>query len=186
MAWWGLSLSIAGLLVTTGFAIYVFGEVRQFQETMTMLQSQSYDEWIDTEAPDFTLKDLEGNPVTLSALKGRRVILNFWATWCPPCRMEIPHFVKLRNMHDSNDLVIIGISSEKEKTIRSFGEKHRINYSLAVERDLPSPYADVTSIPTTFFIDRDGIIRHVSGGYHDFKELNGFVLALDRKEDPNE
>jgi peroxiredoxin len=185
MAWWGLGLSVAGLLFTVVFAIYFVSGVLEVRRTMAALEEQSFEEWIGTEAPDFTLTDLEGNTVVLSGLKGRRVILDFWATWCPPCRKEIPHFVKLRNEYDANDVFIMGISGEDEKTIRPFGKQHRINYPLGVEKDMPSPYSDITSIPTTFFVDRDGIIRYVAEGYHDFKELNGFLAGLDRKADPN-
>jgi peroxiredoxin len=94
--------------------------------------------------------------------------------------------VRLRNTYDGNDVIIIGISAEDEKTIHSFAKKRRINYSLALEPNLPAPYADVTSLPTTFFIDREGIIRYVAEGYHDFEQLNIFVKGLDRKADPNE
>jgi len=183
---WGLGLSLIGVLGSAGFGIYYLMQIKQVRETMATIESQDYDEWVGTQAPDFNLTDLNGNSISLSKLKGKRVVLDFWATWCPPCRTEIPHFVKLSNVYDANDLMIIGISSEEETTIRSFRSKHRINYVLAVEPDLGVPYANVTSLPTTFFIDRKGVIRHVAEGYHDFKELNTFVIALDRKPDANE
>ena len=185
LVFWGLGLSLVGLLGSAGFGAYYFVQIRQVQETMTMVESQEYDEWVGAQAPDFNVTELDGNSISLSELRGRRVVLDFWATWCPPCRMEIPHFVKLRNRYDANDLVIIGISSEKGATIRSFMRKHRINYILAVEPDLDPPYADITSLPTTFFIDREGIIRHVAEGYHDFEELNTFVSMLDSEPDAN-
>lgn len=186
MVWWGLGLSVVGLIASAGFGMYYYREYKQIQDTTEMLAEQSYSEWIGKPAADFTVKDLEGNEIKLSGLKGRRVILDFWATWCPPCRMEIPHFVKLRNVYDSNGLVIIGISNEDEKTLKEFREKHRINYVLASERNLPRPYSDVTSIPTTFFIGRDGIIRDVVSGYHDYDFLNLTVQGLDRRNEPNE
>jgi peroxiredoxin len=180
---WGLSLSLVGLLGSAGFGIYYFLQVKQLRQTMSMMETREYEEWIGVEAPDLTLKVLDGNTVILSELRGRSVILDFWATWCPPCRMEIPHFVKLRNRYDANDLAIIGISSEDVNTLNSFAREHRINYLLASEKDLPEPYADVTSIPTTFFIDQEGIIRHVAEGYHDFEDLNNFVNVLN--SEPN-
>jgi peroxiredoxin len=186
LALWGLGLSLVGLLGSAGFGAYYFMQLKQVRETMAIMESQDYDEWVGVQAPDFSLTDLDGNSISLSELRGRRVVLDFWATWCPPCRMEVPHFVKLRNRYDVNDLVIIGISSEEEATIRSFISKHRINYVLAVGRNLGLPYADITSLPTTFFIDRKGVIKHVAEGYHDFEELNTFVIALDRKPDANE
>jgi len=186
LAWWGLGLSIVGVLGTAAMAIYIIGEVGDVWDTMSLMEAQSFDEWIGKEAPDFTVKDLKGNSITLSNFKGKRVMLDFWATWCPPCRMEIPHFVKLRNRYDPSDLVVIGISDEKVETIRAFTEKRRINYTLAIGKNLPSPYGDITSIPTTFFIDRNGVIRCVVDGYHSFKELNALVVALDHRHDPNE
>jgi peroxiredoxin len=153
---------------------------------MGQLGSRTYQQWIGQESPELVLKDIDGESLALSELRGRRVIVDLWATWCPPCKREIPHFVRLSNTYDSNDLVIIGISSEKEATIRSFRDRRRINYVLAAARNLPSPYRDATSIPTTFFIDREGIIRDVLMGYHNFARLNARVIALDQPDDPNE
>jgi len=153
---------------------------------MAQLGSRTYQKWIGKETPDVVLRDLEGKSLALSDLRGRRLVLDFWATWCPPCRKEIPHFVKLSDTYDASELVIIGISSEDEATIRSFREKWAINYPLASARNLPSPYGDVRSIPTTFFIDRKGVIRDVLVGYHSFQRLNARVIALDRPVDPNQ
>jgi peroxiredoxin len=186
MAWWGLSLSTVGLVLTVALAAYVGHQVRQFRGNMAQLGSRTYQQWIGKETPDLVLKDIDGNSLALSELMGRRVIVDLWATWCPPCKREIPHFVRLSNMYDANDLVIIGISSEREGTVRSFRAKRRINYVLAVARNLPSPYGGATSIPTTFFIDRKGIIRDVLMGYHNFARLKARVVALDRPADPNE
>jgi peroxiredoxin len=91
----------------------------------------------------------------------------------------------LSKTYDADDLVIIGISSESEATIRSFRDKWQISYPLAGASNLPSPYGDIKSIPTTFFIDRKGIIRDVLVGYHDFRQLNAHVIALDQPPDPN-
>ena len=102
--------------------------------------------------------------------------------------MQIPHFVKLRNLYDPNDLAIVAISFEDEKTVRSFVEKQKINYQLVAETisNLPPPYADITALPTTFFIDRDGLIKYVTDGYHDFDELDELVRLIESKQDLNQ
>jgi peroxiredoxin len=186
MAWWGLSLSTVGILLTVAWVAYVDHHMRGFKCSTGRLGLRTYQQWIGKESPELVLKDIDGESLALSELRGRRVIVDLWATWCPPCKREIPHFVRLSNTYDSNDLVIIGISSEKERTLRSFRAKRGINYVLAAGRNLPPPYGDVVSIPTTFFIDREGIIRDVLMGYHNFARLNAGVMALDRPTDPNE
>lgn len=145
----------------------------------SMLVSQTYTEWIGTEAPDFTLEDIDGHLINLSSFRGKRVILDFWATWCPPCKREIPHFVKLYETTDTEELIIIGISNESSEVVRDFAKKHNINYVLItiIDEELPKPYSSVRSIPTTFFIDRDGVIESVLVGYHSFKELKNHGLG---------
>jgi peroxiredoxin len=182
----GLCLSLIGLSATILITAYYFQQFRTTRELFSDVHSETFEQWIDIEAPDFTIKDLDGKPIKLSDFKGRRVILDFWATWCPPCKMEIPHFIKLREKYEQNDLVIIGISSEDQNTLRSFADKQKINYPLAIEQDMPAPYSDVTSLPTTFFIDRDGIIKKVLVGYHDLNQLDKTVIELDKKQEPNE
>jgi peroxiredoxin len=127
--------------------------------------------WVGKAAPDFTVTDLQGNQITLSSLKGKRVILDFWATWCPPCRAEIPHFIELRKNVRANDLFIMGISSEDGVTLKNFVEENNINYPIARGEDLPAPYSGVTAIPTTFFIDRNGVIQNIEVGYRSYEVI---------------
>ena len=123
-------------------------------------------------APDFTLADLKGERVSLSDLKGKVVLLNFWGTWCGPCKREIPDFVSLSKKHKKNGLEIIGVtlSSGPPQKIQDFSEKWNINYTLLTDingnetQSVTARYGQATSqpitgIPTTFIIDRDGYIR---------------------------
>ena len=123
-------------------------------------------------APEFTLADLEGNLVTLSDLKGKVVMLNFWGTWCGPCRREIPDFVKLIDKHQDSGLEILGVtlSSGSPENIQSFADQWNINYTLLTDINknetqvVTSLYGQVTGqpitgIPTTFIIDKEGYIR---------------------------
>lgn len=147
--------------------------------------AQGFDEWLDKPAPELAVEDLNGDAVKLSQFKGKRVILAFWATWCPPCKMEIPHFIKLADRY-KDDLVIIGISNEDKETISKFAAQNGINYTLAVgSYNMAPPYSEITAIPTTFFIDGEGIIRNVVVGYHDFKELESKIKALNIPISPN-
>ena len=109
------------------------------------------------------------------------MVLDFWATWCPPCRKEIPHFIELVNDPGAGDLVVIGISRESEETLAAFAQEQGINYPVASAEDLPAPFGEVRSIPTTFFVDRNGVIQTVFEGYRDFQTLKDAALAEDFK-----
>ncbi len=118
--------------------------------------------------PEMKMKDISGKEISLAGLKGKAVMLDFWATWCPPCRQQVPDIIELRKLYKEDRLAIIGVSSEPADKIKEFADKNGINYAVVSwEQELPDPFDQVKAIPTTFFIDADGVIRDVKSGYHD-------------------
>jgi len=120
------------------------------------------------QAPNFRLKSLAGNTVRLSDYRGKVVIVDFWATWCPPCRKEIPDFVSLFREFSGRGLMILGISLDHqgEKVVKNFVRKYGVNYPiLMTDGKVDQLYGGVSAIPTTFIIDREGIIRKKHVGY---------------------
>lgn len=142
----------------------------------------SHAEWIGKKSPDFSLETLDGDFVSLHELQGKPVVLDIWATWCPPCRAEIPHFIELRNAYPNSELAILGVSREKRATVESFVRKMEVNYPIAVKEDLPAPFDAVSAIPTTFFIDEKGYIKEVFQGYRDYETLRKAVVGIDGDE----
>jgi cytochrome c biogenesis protein CcmG/thiol:disulfide interchange protein DsbE len=117
-------------------------------------------------APDFALQDLQGRTWKLSALRGKVVLLNFWATWCGPCRVEIPDFLKVYRERRKQGFEIIGVSIDHMgvDVVKKFVENNDIDYPVAMStKELTQVYGHPTSIPTTFIIDRQGKLhsRHV-------------------------
>jgi len=135
--------------------------------------------WEGVEAPNFTVTSLDGEILTLSELKGKRVVVDIWATWCQPCVKEIPHFNQLRQEVSTDELIIVGVSKEAPSVIQPFIEEHGVNYPSVSTNALPSPYSDVKGIPTTFFIDRNGVIQTILIGYRDYDVLKKHALASD-------
>jgi len=132
-----------------------------FGYTVTSAQSAK-------KAPTFSLKAADGTVVDLAKLKGKVVMVNFWATWCPPCRAEIPDFMKVYDEYKSKGLEIIGVSLDQDgwDDVRPFLKKNPINYPIVIgDGKLAQAYGGVEAIPTTFFIDKAGniVTKHIGG-----------------------
>jgi cytochrome c biogenesis protein CcmG/thiol:disulfide interchange protein DsbE len=111
-------------------------------------------------APDFTLTDASGKQVRLSDYRGKVVLLNFWATWCAPCKAEVPWFVDLQKTY-ADDLVVLGVSFDEDgwKSVRPFIEERGVNYPVMLAGpELPEQYRKIESLPATLMINRDGRI----------------------------
>jgi peroxiredoxin len=135
--------------------------------------------WEGVLAPDFTVTNLDGQAIRLADLKGKRVLVNFWATYCPPCLEETPHFVKLRAETPPANLAIIGLSTEDMATQKGFAQRNGVNYPLAILQNVPSPYQHIVKIPVTLVIDRNGVIQHVLFYAQDLKTLETFAAEAD-------
>lgn len=130
------------------------------------------DKIINSKAPDFALKDLTGKTVSLSALKGKVVLLNFFATWCPPCRAEMPALNKLRHALKTRGLEVVAVSTDRSiNDIKDFLEKNRVDFPILfdADRNVAKQYR-VFSMPTTFLINRNGIIVEKFYGEYDWTE----------------
>lgn len=118
-------------------------------------------------APEFDLKDLAGKNVRLSDYHGKVVLLNFWATWCPPCKEEMPWFVDLQQRYGAQGLQVIGVAMDDsdQKKIESFAKQLGVNYPVLLGKESTAhAYGDVQFLPDTFYIGRDGkIVSHVQG-----------------------
>jgi peroxiredoxin len=181
MAWTGFWLSAMSLVASAGFVVLYAVGFRQLAGNMggpRFATSGSLEAWRGKPCPDFAVTTLEGTSLRIGDLRGRRVVLDFWATWCPPCVQEIPHFVTLSQESSTNDLVIVGISKEDRTVLKSFARSHGMTYSVASSSDvdLPEPFRGIGSIPTTFFLGRDGTIREVVVGYHGLDDLRRMAV----------
>ena len=119
-------------------------------------------------APDFSLRDSEGRSIRLSDLKGKVVAVNFWATWCGPCRDEIPGFLDVYQSLKSNGLEIIGVSLDSDGwgVVKPFVKRYNISYPVVMgNAEIVSRFGGFSAIPATFIIDREGYIRHGRLGY---------------------
>jgi peroxiredoxin len=111
-------------------------------------------------APDFTVTDLDGQTFKLSDLRGKRVLLNFWATWCPPCRAELPQLQAAHIKYGKDDFVVLGVDYGESKTqVSDFARNNNLTFRFAMDTSGEALLAyDIHGIPTSFFIDRQGII----------------------------
>lgn len=131
-------------------------------------------------APDFSVTDLSGQTLQLSRYRGKVVLLNFWATWCAPCRSEIPRFVDLQNRYDREGLQIVGISLDEEpKLVHTFYRQSKMNYPVAIgDAKLAEQYGGILGLPVSFLIGRDGRIYAKHVGEADISLIDREINSL--------
>lgn len=131
-------------------------------------------------APDFTLKDINGRPVSLSQFRGKAVILDFWATWCPPCRQEIPNLVDYYNKN-KDKVAIIGIAVDDDgvKVVKPFVKEFKMTYPVVIaDAKVQQAYGGIQGIPTKFFISKEGKIVKSSVGYLEIETVKKIIQPL--------
>jgi peroxiredoxin len=130
-------------------------------------------------APAFTLTDINGGTVSLSDFKGKVVILDFWATWCPPCKREIPDFITLQSEYASKGLQIVGIALDQPDKVRAFAQQNGMNYPVLLGTDqISALYGGIEGIPTTFILDKNGNIVNRFEGFRPKEDFEVEITKL--------
>ncbi len=129
-------------------------------------------------APGFSRLDLSGKPVSLGALRGRVVLLNFWATWCGPCLVEMPWFVKWEK--EISGLAVVGVAMDDEAApVRDLAAHYGLNYPVVMgDARLAERYGGVYGLPVTLLIDRAGVVRFRHAGAVDVREVEAEIRGL--------
>lgn len=138
----------------------------------------SFTNWYGKPAPELMLTDINGKTHKLSDYRGKDVMVVLWATWCGPCRVEIPHLIELRKSVSEDKLAILAISNENPGLVKRFAEQTQMNYTILLDRGtMPPPYSSVTGIPSSFFIDPEGKIKLATTGLLSLEEIKAILQA---------
>jgi len=129
---------------------------------------------------DFTLTDMNGKKVNLADFKGRPVLINFWATWCPPCKQEIPVFIELQDKYRDQGFVVLGVSTDDPAdALQKFAAEHKMNYPvLQGSEPFMDAYGPIWAIPVSIFVRRDGTICKKHMGPSTKEDFENDIKAL--------
>lgn len=132
-------------------------------------------------APDFVLKDADGKTVKLSDYKGKVVLLNFWATWCGPCKIEIPWFVEFEQNYRDQGFAVLGVAMDEDgwSAVKPYVTDHKVNYRVVIGDDMTAQkFGGVDSLPTSFVIDKEGRIASTHIGLVSKKVYQNDIAQL--------
>jgi len=166
----GIAFSIVAISVATA----LLGQSRLVASDANPIEKAS-------PAPGWELQDLDGKTVRLSDFKGKVVILDFWATWCPPCRAEIPGLIELQKKYQAQGLAIVGVSVDQASsdTVKSFVQEMGMNYPVVLaDTKVVTAYGGIAGLPTTFVIDRTGRIVKQHLGFTEKEEIEAEIKSL--------
>jgi peroxiredoxin len=173
----------AGLILTAGWMVWrnngtLWNHAPKAGQDQPMVGIRKGDA-----APDFTLSDLHGNPVRLSDFRGKIVLVNFWATWCPPCKAEVPHLQQLYENY-GNNVVILGVNSTRtekgRESVRSFVAEQQISFPVVLDEqgEVERTY-QVLGYPTTYLLDSRGVVQHKFQGPIQYDRMEKAVSQID-------
>lgn len=174
----GIALSTAAV-VLAGVTMYA-------QMTMLRRAHAAMTQWEGVRSPDFTLTTLDGTAIDSASLRGKRVLLDFWATWCVPCRFQMGALEQLVQQQHRDDVVVLGVSREDPATIRTFLAENPVAYPIVAVGPgvLPEPYSTVLAVPAAYIIDRNGVIQFGRVGILPPAELQRLVWDADDVSTP--
>jgi peroxiredoxin len=129
-------------------------------------------------AVEFSMKDLKGQTHRLTDYRGKWVLVNFWATWCPPCQQETPELVALHNAHQAKDLVVLGVALDsRKKDVEKFVTKYQVSYTMGVgDYKMAAQLGEVEALPTTFLIDPTGKLVGFQEGMITRSAIESFLV----------
>jgi thiol-disulfide isomerase/thioredoxin len=131
---------------------------------------------------DYTLKDMDGRDVELASFKGDVILLNFWATWCGPCKIEIPGFIELQDEYGDDGFVVLGLSTDDTPDqIKTFADEFAVNYPMLVgldETEFQEAWGPIWGLPMSFWIDRDGMWCKTHMGIGTKDQFEGDLKSL--------
>jgi cytochrome c biogenesis protein CcmG/thiol:disulfide interchange protein DsbE len=143
---------------------------------------------LNNPAPDFTLEDLSGNKVSLASYRGKAVLINFWATWCGPCKIETPWLVDLRKQYASQGFEILGVSlddldpddkrefAQEKRDIAKFAAQEHMQYPVLIDgASIDKPYGGLDALPTSYFVDRSGKVVATQLGLTSKDDIEGNI-----------
>ncbi len=124
---------------------------------------------LSTQAPDFTLRSVAGPNLRLAEQRGQVVLVNFWATWCGPCRQEMPHLNRIFDSYRKSGFVLLGVNIDDDpRAAAALAAKLGLNFPVLLDSDKKvSRVYDMSAMPATLLIDREGRVRHIHRGYRD-------------------
>ncbi len=157
------------------------GNALQQEAAPEEVSAPFYEATRDVTAPDFTLSTLGGDRFQLAEHRGEVIVLNFWATWCPPCRQEIPDFIELQDELGTQGVLFVGIAVDEQgmEVVRPFAEQYPFNYPVMVDDGSASDqYGPIAGLPTTFIIDRQGKVRRYAPGMITKEALRPILIDL--------